>query len=436
MWSSIPTVVGVGVARAGSRAPLAVLPIAVAWLHGVSVETDSFFLAYAAVTFVGNTFAALLETAAVPFFAAAVQDGRRAEIRRGLLVGVSRGAIAGVTALYAVALLWRILDDQDAGSTAPSVHLAILTMAPVASAIGAVFTAELHAQGRFYTVAAATSVRGVVPLASGLVLSREMGITAFSVGIVCGEFIAAAALRLAAGRADSRVAAADRSRIDFWRVYFSLLVGGIANSSKPLVDRLIAASLGPGAVTILEVAERIFLAGVSLFGAPFATVMLSRWSSTFANGIERPLMQLARELKEARVICAVIGAVSLVVMLVLYVPGATRLISSRFSAGEAESLRTVLAMYLLGTAPYLLNLAGTQIMIVLRDGRFIAAVAMVLAIANLPLDMMAVNIAGLPGIALVTTLLNLCGWLACEARVRTRLRIIDPEPQEAAARRG
>jgi peptidoglycan biosynthesis protein MviN/MurJ (putative lipid II flippase) len=415
---------------------LAVLPIAVAWLHGVSVETDSFFLAYAAVTFVANTFAPLLETAAVPFFAAAVQDGRRVEIRRGLLFGVTRGSVAGVAALYSAAALWRIVGNQHVGTTGPSVHLAILTMAPVANAIGAVFIAELHAQSRFYTVATVTSMRGLVPLASGMLLSRELGIAAFSVGILCGELVATLGLRVAVGGTRGPSVVRDIELPEFWRVYFSLLVGGAANSSRPFVDRMVAGSLGPGAVTILEIAERLFLAGASLFGAPFATVMLSRWSTLVVTSVQGNRGRLEREMRDARRVCAKAAAISLAAMLLLYVPGTSESIFGGFGVEEAETGRTVLAMYVLGTAPYLLTLAGTQILIVLREARFIAALAVVLAATNVPLDIVAATIAGLPGVAVVTTLLNVAGWLACEARVRTRLRIMHSEPHDVEARRG
>ena len=81
-------------------------------------------------------------------------------------------------------------------------------------------------------------------------------------------------------------------------------------------------------------------------------------------------------------------------------------------------MKLALLLYCAGGLPYMLGLAANQAVLVLQDARFVVAVGTSIAVLNLVFDVLLVRLIGLPGIALASTLLHTCGWLAAEWRVR------------------
>ncbi len=406
--------------RALARLPAAAFPLVVAGTHGASSATDIFFLVYAGVLFAANTFA-VVETAVVPFVPAARRRGEADAFVATLVTRMALLLMPVSVALAGGALLWR-----DAFPAAPGWedgwwHLLILSLLPITHGTSAVLSGYLNATERFLTPALAMGVRGVSTLAVGLLVSPAIGLSAYSFGILCGELIALTWLLGASRVPLTRFAHAGRSSgiRPFWTLFLSLLSGAVANSSKGFVDRLVASMLGPGAVSILEYAERLFLMTVSVLGAPLATVLLSRWAAAFDGSI---LVgdDFRAALRRAQRLALALGSGIFLLFLVAYVLPAGQLVVRRFSAEEGQLIWLALGMYFLGAIPYLLGLVATQAILVLRDARFVTTVAVVAAVANVPLDLIGVALAGLPGIALASTVLYFGHWLASELRILAR----------------
>jgi putative peptidoglycan lipid II flippase len=406
------------VVRTLARLPAAAFPLIVAGTYGASSETDVFFLVYAGVLFVTQTFA-LVETAVVPFVPTASRRNE-AEVFIATLFGRVALLLAPFTiALATGALLWRhAASAADWGDG--WLHLLILAWLPITHVPAAVLSGYLNAGGRFLIPACAMGVRGLATLAVGLGLSPVLGLAAYSAGIVCGEIIALAWLFAASRVRLSRLACrAPESIRPFWTLFLSLLAGGVANSSKGFVDRFVASLLGPGAVSILEYAERLFLMTVSVLGAPLATVLLSRWAAVF-NGASVVAEDFRRALRKSQRVALVLGSGIVLLVLAVYASPLGQAAVDRVAADDGHLIWLTLGMYFLGAVPYLLGLVATQAILVIRDARFVTTIAVVAAISNVPLDLIGIILLGLPGIALASTILHVGYWVATEHRLHAR----------------
>lgn len=407
------------VVRTLARLPAAAFPLVVAGTYGASRETDVFFLVYAGVLFVTQTFA-LVETAIVPFVPTASRRNEAEEFVATLFGRVALLLAPFTIALATGALLWRHAASA-AGWEDGWLHLLILAWLPITHVPAAVLSGYLNAGGRFLIPACAMGVRGLTTLALGLGLSPVLGLAAYSAGILCGEIIALAWLLTASRVRLSRIGrrASPESIRPFWTLFLSLLAGGMANSSKGFVDRFVASLLGPGAVSILEYAERLFLMTVSVLGAPLATVLLSRWAAAF-DGASVVAEDFRRALRKSQRVAFVLGSGIVVLFLAVYSSAPGHLVVDRFAADDGHLIWLTLGMYFLGAVPYLLGLVATQAILVIRDARFVTTIAVVAAISNVPLDIIGIIVLGLPGIALASTILHVGYWVATEHRLHAR----------------
>lgn len=416
-------------ARGLARLPSAILPLVIVATYGASPATDGFFLVYAGVMFATNSLAPLLETVVVPFVAESRAAAREDAFVKALLlrVLVMFSAISLLLALLALgwhAAGWTIRPGLDDGWRL----LLVLAGIPVLNALASVLGGLLNASEWFMWSACAGTVRGGVALAVGLALSPVSGLFAFAIGFTAGELAAVAWLACARPARRALEARGGEPEVlrPFWTLYFSAAAGGLANSSKGFVDRFVAAALGSGAVSILEAAERVFLMAMSFVGAPFATVVLSRWSAAHAalphgralHGQVRHAQQLALALGAAIAGCGVLLTFSPL----------SELVFRRFDVAELHTARMALVLYLVGAVPYLLGLVTTQAILVIRDSAFVARIAVLIAVLNVPFDIAGAAMIGLPGIALGSSLLHLVGWVSADLRLRSRQPASDAAP--------
>jgi peptidoglycan biosynthesis protein MviN/MurJ (putative lipid II flippase) len=422
-------------ARGLARVPLAALPLVIVGQYGASAASDCFFLVYAGVVFATNAFAPLFETAVVPFVAEARHSRSeatfvRAVLGRALALGVPVSAAIAVTALVAHATGW----PARAGWQDGWLFLLLLSAIPALNALASVFSGYLNAEEWYLTVAWAAALRGLTALAVGLAGSRRLPLTSYAAGLVLGELAALVSLAVAPPSRRvfaSRAASGDQLR-EFWRLFLSMSLGGLANSSKGFVDRFVATGVGVGAVSILEFCERLFTMAVSFLGAPFATVVLSRWSAAHPAGGTVSAHGLRAEIRRAQMLAAAAGAVIFVGGAVLALSPYFEWLYDRFAVVDRPMARFALLCYVLGAVPYLLSLVTTQAVFVVRDASFVAKIAVVVAALNVPLDYLGLWTIGLPGIALGSSVLHLVGWVAASRRLRahaSRVPLPDGIPQ-------
>jgi peptidoglycan biosynthesis protein MviN/MurJ (putative lipid II flippase) len=410
-------------ARGQARVPIALFPLVIVARYGASPATDCFFLVLAAVQFVGNAFAPQLESIIVPFVAEHRANDDDAAFVKAVMLRAGIWITPVCAALTAAAVAWHLgAGPVAAGWEDGWRHLLVLAWVPGFSGLSAVLAGYLNADEHFLWSAGAGSVRGVLAIGIGLLFGGLHGVFAFAVGLAAGE-LAAFVWLLRSGPGQRMLAAAPapvEALGSFWTMYASTVAGGVANSSKGFVDRFFAAALGPGMVSLLEAAERVFLMAVSFIGAPFAIVVLSRWSAAFSGPLNGTIGRLRAAMRPVRAVAFALGLAILLVYPVVTTDLVWSRAFARVPAADAHVVRLALLWYLAGAVPYLLGLVVSQAILVVRDAAFAAGVTVLVGLLNVPMDAAGARWLGLPGIALGTSCLHVVGWLAGEWRLRRR----------------
>ena len=151
-----------------AKGPGFLLPIVVAAFFGAGRTTDEYFLAYAALLFVGGSTGQALEAAVVPFAAVALREGAtyaRARIGRFATRGVTVGLVAAAVGIVA---LWLGMSASAAmhESRRPALlHYALLTPAIIVWVVSGVYSGALVAALQFERSAVANAFRGLGALA-------------------------------------------------------------------------------------------------------------------------------------------------------------------------------------------------------------------------------------------------------------------------------
>jgi putative peptidoglycan lipid II flippase len=176
-----------------------------------------------------------------------------------------------------------------------SLLLLMVPMVPL-SGLSAVWRAILNHQGRFALSAGSPLVTPL--LASTFLLGTNgRGVHALALGTVLGA--AAEASLLGAGLVLTGASILPRIRPDFsmrrWLSsgYLPVLVASVIGAGSSVIDQTIAASLGTGSVSVLNLGTRLVTVLVAIGPASMATVVMPRFSKLVADGDRVRLRHLA-----------------------------------------------------------------------------------------------------------------------------------------------
>jgi putative peptidoglycan lipid II flippase len=261
-----------------ARAPAFLIPILIAAVFGSGQETDAYFIAYSAVLFLGGTLGQGVEQAIVPF--AAREINRLNGSPRRYLDAAARGSATAGLATWLVCLPILV------GLAAPPLRHMILEYAtcftPLALAwcAAAAFSGALVSQWRIARATGSMLWRGAGALCGIALVPLGGGLWGVALGLGAGEVSRVWWLRRAVGRelpADQ--GARPESLRDLRRAASAQVGASAAIGAAPVVERLLAASLGIGAVSHLEYAMRLLSVAAVLFDGALVPLMLARWTS-------------------------------------------------------------------------------------------------------------------------------------------------------------
>ncbi|HEQ72552.1 MAG TPA: hypothetical protein ENN69_08690, partial [Spirochaetia bacterium] len=261
------------------------IPFFIAAWFGTSPQTDAFFFIYGLVIFLSSIFASTVAAVIVPYIAEML--ARRENPGRfissllqisTLLLTLLLGAAAVLLAGFFV-----FFNPFSPAVTAESI-LMLCELLPLVFLLvwTGILEGVLQADKKFSLPALSLILRAALTITLIWLFKPWLGIHAVITGYLAGEAARFLLLLIAAGRLrlfrfhclrrpDGRVK-------DFLGKAAFQVVGVTAMGLNPVIDKLMAATLPMGSVSVLYYAERLFLIPVTFLVSGVLITLLSYWS--------------------------------------------------------------------------------------------------------------------------------------------------------------
>jgi putative peptidoglycan lipid II flippase len=383
--------------------------VALATQLGATTATDAYYLAISVPFFAYAVLLAAIRQGSIPLLTrfAAKESAEGFSAACSELVSAVIAAVTLLSlALTAVMLL--VLPTLAGGNA----HLASLTreymieLLPYATtgAILGVFGAILAVRGEFVLPAL---VLGCEPLlkCALVIFVPGLGAQGLVIGSLVGNFIAAYVLWHVIRRRGIGIRMVDFRSSFLVRtvvtVTIPLAVGATVLQFNPLIDRSMAAGLGSGNVTAMELGVRLFSAPAGLLGAILIAPVAATWSARLESDGWQPV---ARSF--ARVVGAIVVLVPPMVVAAFFVRhDLVGFVYSSHAYSPQAVARTadVFGVLLFGLVPEILFVPLAALFVIQRETVFPMKVAIANGTLNAVLDLILRGPLGVAGIALSTT---------------------------------
>jgi putative peptidoglycan lipid II flippase len=411
-------VLGVGLFGASTRATLASIvgsapgffvPVSIAAVFGASAGTDAFFLALAICSFIANTLAATTQQAAIPFLIQAQRElpnlGRLlGEITVVLLALAAVPTIAVNVAVPLVSQVWSGWAAID--SRLVNQLLWAFTPYIVCSIVAGVYSGALNAQHSYVRVAVSPAFRSLIVLAA-LLTVPIVGLYALLIGYLIGELVRVVYLFNALNPPDRTLHLAwpeGRRAFEFLRAALPQVMGSGVLALVPLLDRIMATRVGPGSVSLLDYADRLWQVPLGFALSGLMVTTLSHWSERFYNGGS------IQSLSRATARLASLMLALLVPAAVLFVLWRQQLVGLLFwggklSVADRAVLADTLAALAMATPVYVAGLIYTRAFLILSRTHWLLWISLVQLAIKAALNSLLLPLLGLVGIGISTAIM-------------------------------
>lgn len=433
-------------------APGLALPFLITLKFGATSLTDAFYFAYAISSFSASLCNGSVAASLLPSLARAREHGGMPAVQARART-LSRQAVLAVGAFHLVmsvgALLLVLFGTPWSGETQQltALCLAALSLFVVAVALSTVQVAALQALGDFFSPTASVGLRAMLPVAALLVVpTTGNGLLVLALLTWLGEMVrilwlhrrvraharrhAGEAGALAGGGVSVGAGAGtvaggagagtvlDQSGEQLWARVAHNGIALAVLSANPLVARAIAAHDGPGAVTLVELAERFLFVPWLALSTSVVVVAGARWSRQLAQD---DLAALAADYRRTRRLLTALSIAAAVVLAAL-VAGALEVIGERLVGDHAGQLALMTAVLLIaGLPPTIVGILAQRLLTVVGDTRRLPAISALGFVVNLAAGIGGYLALGLVGLMLASAAARLAmlavstqlvrGWL-------------------------
>lgn len=328
-------------------------------------------------------------------------------------VAVAAGALTVPTTAIAILALPLLAGDA-APETITAARRAVLELAPLAvsGAIVGALGAILTVRGRYLAPIAVMAFEPIIKTVLIVTAAEALGLEALVLGNLVGSAFAATVLWRLVRREGVPIRPVRPRQSPFLRsvVVLSapLFVGQGVLQLNPIVDRLMAAPLESGAITILELGYRLFNMPTALLASTLIAPVTATWAVRYASGGWESLRGSVRR----AVGMALIAAPPLVVVGVLL---RHQLVTAIYGGGEygpdaVESTADVFGFFIVGLPAQLVIVALATLFLVQGNSMFPMQIALANVTLNVGLNLALRPLFGIGGIAASTTItyLSLC----------------------------
>jgi putative peptidoglycan lipid II flippase len=379
------------------------IPIAIAAVFGATVETDVFFLALSVVSLVASALGVTAQQAAIPFLVAA----RRITGDIGQLVGeMSVAAMSfsiGLMLLVAALVLAYVTNRTEWSSKEIGLLFSTLVLfVPyvLSSVMAGVYSGGLNAVHKYVLVAVSPAIRSTCVLVA-MLLAPTLRLQALVLGYVVGELSRAVYLHGALRRQyNVRLWALPRTADvrAFALTGTAQMMGSVIVAFLPVMDRMMAARLEVGRISLLDYADRLWQVPIGLAMSGFMVTSLAHWSERIqTDGTVRSLSRATAR--------AALGFFCVFLMLagvfaVTYDPmldAGFKL--TRLTDADVQVIKTTLMLLVMGTPIYVAGLAYTRAFLILGRSDVLLAAAIVQLLVKAAANIWLIKSYGIIGIA-------------------------------------
>jgi len=385
------------------------IPFFIAAWFGVTTETDAFFFTYGIILFVSGIFAPVVETVIVPY----VTEARTKNEDVGRFVGgvLSVSGVSILILLGIVLFFIRPILSVIARFDMQSLNLVyrlLIEMAPLIMLLiwASILAGTLNAYKKFAFPALSPAFRAIVNLSILFIFKEIFGVHAIALGYVLGEAFRLAILVSVIKRMNllklSLSLQLDPKLREFLKTASYQTIGMAAVGLNPVVDKTMASWLGPGSVSVLHYADRLYMIPVTFMTTGLMATLLSHWSGRY---YESGRQRLSEDVKKA---VKVVGFITLPIMLLLIFIHQP-IVKIAFGHGVFDKTRLtavgwVWVYYLFGFGPYVVSQIFNWRLIVLKQTRLMFILSLLWLSLNIVLNIALMHFLHVAGIALSTSL--------------------------------
>ncbi len=238
--------------------------------------------------------------------------------------------------------------------------------------------------------------------------SRRFGIETVAVGTALGALGEAGVLAFGVRRLGFSLLPGFAFKLPanwFNRQYMPLLASGFVGGSRVAVDQAVAATLGPGGVSALNLGTRLISVVGGIVPSALGTVIMPRLSRVAARKGWEELRQYAIRVAAGSALCAclIAGVLAMLSRPIAYL---------LFQRGTSLHLDIALLAHIqtvsLSQLPFLFGVAIlTRTALVRASGRMLMLMSIVSAAANLGFDILCARSMGITGVVFATTLVQI-----------------------------
>jgi putative peptidoglycan lipid II flippase len=391
------------VASIAGSAPGFFIPIAIATVFGASGGTDAFLLALSVASFVANALGSTTQQAAIPFLVEA----------RGEKRDVSRFLAEMTTVLMALAIMPLVGMNLGLpiylgrwGHWAPAdtrlltIFLWAFVPYVVCAILAGIYSGALNALHLYVRVALSPALRSLVVLGA-LVLSPLIGMYALVAGYLAGEFTRMAYLitRLRRQYPVPFVARpAGHGMSEFMRSAVAQMIASGALALVPVVDRVMAAQIGAGVISILDFADRLWQVPLGFAMSGLMVTTLAHWSERLYHGGS------VRDLSQSTFRLALALLAGLTPFVLVFGVWRQPLVGlafghTRLTPADRRLLADTLAVLVAAIPIYVAGLTYTRAFLVLKRSDLLLFIGVGQLVVKTVLNLLLIPIWGLVGIA-------------------------------------
>ncbi|WPU95613.1 lipid II flippase MurJ [Mucilaginibacter sabulilitoris] len=380
------------------------IPVYIAYVYGISKDTDAFFFSYGLVVFGSTIFSGAVKSVIVPFLMERLPNKEALNRFLSSVFYYCFVYLGAITVLSLVVLL--IIDHYRNNNFIYYIGISM----PIFffTIINSFFYGILNSYGQFYLAETSPFSRAIIIYVTIFLFSSKLGLSAVILGYNLGEiakFIHLWYITKYRNKIDISFKSVDYDEVKLFIKEGSYqAISTTISSASPIIDKIVASFLVVGSLSILDYGNRLFMIFTVILTS-FLTIILSKWSADVVrNNFD------FRKMNQIMVITFSFSVVIFLITTILKFP-IVNLLYPKINS----SLRGVIgSVLILNMAAFVFN-AGNQIInratIAFKGTNILIQVSIVKSIANVVFDILFVIYYGVIGIAISTIIVNFMGFV-------------------------